>query len=101
MSGHARLSSSQTKWWANCPGALALSELNPIDDPSGYHAQMGTAAHYLIEVCLETGMTPADYSDRLLEITDPNTSKELLNYMPKMRSGPKIRKQLCLKSISK
>ena len=78
MTGHARLSASQTKWWANCPGALAYLEAHPElwEDSSGYHAQMGTAAHALVERCLGEGSEPSDYGGRLIEIVETKDGGE-------------------------
>lgn len=70
--GHARLSASQTKRWKNCPGSTAYLEQHPsLDGGSGYHAQMGTAAHALVERCLAKGEEASDYENRLIEIIDP------------------------------
>lgn len=50
---HARLSASGSKRWMACAGSLALiDELPPGFNESSIHAQRGTAAHTLVEVCL-------------------------------------------------
>ncbi|KFH18475.1 DUF2800 domain-containing protein [Brucella abortus] len=76
MAKHARLSASQTKDWASCPGTIALKEHFPYDDPSGEAAMLGTCAHALIERCLEEGVNPVSYKGRLIEIIRPNTDEE-------------------------
>lgn len=76
MAWHARLSASQTKDWFNCEGTIALKEAFPYDDPSGDAARLGTCAHALIERCLEEGVPPSSYIDRLIEIVHPDTNKE-------------------------
>ncbi len=73
MTGHARLPASQTKQWAECPGSTAYLEAHPdLEEASGYHAQLGTAAHALSERCLSEGSEPSDYTGRLIEIVDPD-----------------------------
>lgn len=86
---HARLSASQTNWWWHCPGALAYVEAHAPDEAgSGYHAQMGTAAHALVERCLEEGSEPSDYEGRLIEIEDPNGREDAV-ILPKGAKWPK------------
>ncbi|ADK73443.1 exonuclease [Roseobacter phage RDJL Phi 1] len=89
MAWHARLSASQTKDWFNCPGTIALKEMFPYDDPSGEAAQLGTCAHALIERCLEEGVSPEAYRDRLIEIKHPDTDKEETVIMGKNVKWPK------------
>lgn len=60
MSDHKALSASQTKWWASCAGALAYLEKHPVPDKSSEYADLGTAAHILVEVCLRDGYEPTD-----------------------------------------
>ena len=89
MAWHARLSASQTKDWFNCPGTIALKEMFPYDDPSGEAAQLGTCAHALIERCLEEGVAPEAYRDRLIEIKFPDTEQEETVIMRKNAKWPK------------
>lgn len=70
MTWHARLSASQTKDWASCPGTIAVKEAFPVPDPSGKAAQLGTAAHALIERCLGEGVHPSSYRGRLIEVLE-------------------------------
>lgn len=58
---HKRLSASQTKWWWNCPGAWAYLQVHPVGDQTSHHAMLGSAAHYLSEVSLDTGTDPSYY----------------------------------------
>lgn len=70
--GHARLSASQTKRWAACPGSVAVLEGRPdLEGSSNQYAQMGTCAHALVERCLGEGSYTSDYEGRLIEILDP------------------------------
>ena len=70
--GHARLSASQTKRWAACPGSVAVLEERPdLQGSSNQYAQMGTCAHALVERCLTEGSFTSDYKGRLIEILDP------------------------------
>ena len=94
MAWHARLSASQTKDWANCPGTIPLKEYFPYDDPSGPAAQLGTCAHQLIEECLGKGLPPSDYEHRLIEIKHPDTDKEEVVILAKSAKWPKDPKRV-------
>jgi len=94
MAWHARLSASQTKDWANCPGTIPLKEYFPYDDPSGPAAQLGTCAHQLIEECLGKGLPPSAYEHRLIEIKHPDTDKEEVVILPKSTKWPKDPKRV-------
>lgn len=89
MAWHARLSASQTKDWFTCPGTIALKELFPEHDPSGQAAQLGTCAHLLIEICLEKGVSPASFENRLLQIVHPDTPEEDTKMLAKHAKWPK------------
>ncbi len=91
MAWHARLPASQTKQWSNCPGSLAYVQAHEeYKDVSGVHAQMGTAAHALVERCLREGSEPEDYAGRLIEIIDPGGEEgtSILTASAKMPSDP-------------
>lgn len=94
MAWHARLSASQTKDWANCPGTIPLKEYFPYDDPSGPAAQLGTCAHQLIEECLGKGLPPSAYEHRLIEIKHPDTDREEVVILPKSAKWPKDPKRV-------
>lgn len=89
MAWHARLSASQTKDWANCPGIIPLGEMFPRDDPSGKAAQLGTCAHALIERCLGDGVPPSAFLGRLIEIIDPDGPNEGTSILKKGARWPK------------
>lgn len=90
MAGHARLSASQTKRWATCPGSAAYLEAHPsLDGGSGYHAQMGTCAHALVERCLSEGSEPSDYLGRLIEIVEDRDGNEGTSILKKGAKWPK------------
>lgn len=77
MGKHARLSASQTKQWWKCPGSQAVLETRPdLRSASGYHAQMGTAAHHLAETCLDKGLEPEDFRDRIILIIEDANGDE-------------------------
>jgi len=58
---HAVLSASGSAKWLNCPAALALEKL--IDEPSADndYTREGTAAHLLLNFCLETNREPSEF----------------------------------------
>lgn len=88
MAWHARLSASQTKDWANCPGIIPLAEHFPVPDPSGAAARLGTCAHALIERCLGEGVPPSTYAGRLVEILHPDTEREGVSVLRKGAKWP-------------
>ena len=90
MTGHARLSASQTKQWAACPGSVAYLEAHPeLGGSSGYHAQHGTAAHALVERCLKEGSEPSEYKGRLIEILEGENGDEGTSILKKGAKWPK------------
>ena len=60
--GHAILSPSAAHRWIPCPGSVAANAAIPEDkSTSNPDADLGTAAHELLEICLLTGLgTKAD-----------------------------------------
>lgn len=69
MSGHARLSASQTKRWWYCPGSIPAIALFPeAVKPSGEAADLGTAAHRIVEECLLQGKMPIDFKNRVVTV---------------------------------
>jgi len=90
MGKHARLSASQTKQWWKCPGSTAVLETRPdLKRASGYHAQMGTCAHALVEKCLEEGSEPEDYRDRIIVIIEDDDGGESTSILRKNAKTPK------------
>lgn len=69
---HAELGASVASRWMNCPGSIQLSRTVPTP-PTTSHAQEGTAAHSLAELCLRKAIDPDTYVGTTLEgveITD-------------------------------
>lgn len=54
MPQHAQHSPSSAHRWLNCPGSIRQTA--DIPSKSGVHAQVGTAAHKLGEICLQRGV---------------------------------------------
>jgi len=90
MTKHALLAASRTKQWSVCPGSAAWFEAHPeLESGSGFHAQMGTCAHALVERCLATDTEPEEYRDRLIEIienSDGSSGTSILRKGAKMAS---------------
>lgn len=90
MAGHARLSASQTKRWATCPGSAAYLEANPLLEDSGSeYARQGTCAHALVERCLREGSAPASYKGRLITIIEDAKGHEGVSILKKNAPWPK------------
>ncbi len=60
---HSELAASATARWWNCPGSVALSRGIPPEPPT-IHAQRGTAAHEVAEMCLRSGQDAIEYVGR-------------------------------------
>lgn len=82
---HAVLSASGSHRWVNCPGSVALSLL--FVDPrlkrgQTEYAAEGSAAHYLCEICLESGLDPRVYLNYKVvpegPIFDPDIDDDLI-----------------------
>jgi hypothetical protein len=57
---HATLGASNASRWMNCPGSVALTaDLPP--SPNSVHAQDGTRAHAVAEVCLRSEQDPQQW----------------------------------------
>ena len=89
MAWHAKLHSSGTKQWWNCPGSLAYIQFYHLESGSGYHAQLGTAAHLLVEVSLTDQIRPSEYKGRLIQIVGPGTDGEHAEMLPAKAKWPK------------
>lgn len=63
---HATLGASTASRWMACPGSVHLSETIP-HAPSSIHAQEGTAAHALAELCLRKTQDAGIYVGTTLE----------------------------------
>lgn len=86
---HARLSASQTKWWWNCPGAIATLEHYPTEDTTSDAARMGTCAHALGERCLEEGSEPEAYLGRIIVILNEGEENEGTSILKNGAKAPK------------
>lgn len=64
---HAKLSPSGAGRWLACPGCIDLIDsLGLAPAPAGIHADTGTAAHELLEVCLSKGTVPDKYLGKII-----------------------------------
>lgn len=89
---HARLSASDTKRWANCPGSIAFEELNPhLKKEGSVYAREGTCAHKLVELCLEKGHDAEEYGGRIIRIVVKD-GKEVGTSM--LRKGARLKDEL-------
>jgi hypothetical protein len=90
MAAHARLSSSQTKQWWNCPGSAAVLEAVPsLKGESSPQAQLGTCAHALIENCLLTDTSPETYTGRIIQLVETETGGEEAKILKANAKTPK------------
>jgi hypothetical protein len=86
MSTHARLSASQTKRWWNCPGSIPAMAMFPeLERPSGEPADMGTAAHRIVEESLTKGVMPDHFAGRIVQVFRKNGGTSIL------RKGAKLK----------
>lgn len=65
---HAEFSASQSSQWLNCHGVMGMKALVP-KEKSGDAANEGTAAHELLEICLNEGLDGYEMIDRSITIT--------------------------------
>jgi hypothetical protein len=64
---HAKYSASQSSQWLNCPGVQGMKSLVP-KQKSGAAANEGTAAHELLEQCLNEGIDAFEKLDETITI---------------------------------
>ena len=76
---HAKLSASKTKEWMECPAQIIVDEYYPREDVPGQAARLGTAAHYLIERCLQEGRLPKFYEGRLIQLVEEDDAANILS----------------------
>ncbi len=89
---HARLPSSNTKQWSTCAGSAAWTEAYPEPDKgSNYFADMGTAAHHLVELCLRKGSEPVSYLGRGIKVfPDGGTSMLVVKASEKSKEAEDV-----------
>lgn len=91
MAWHAKLSASGTKQWLTCPGSAAYIMHHKIPtSSSGFAAQEGTAAHFLIETCLREGSEPVDYIGRMIEVKNGSDTFFLAPKAKKPRAAERV-----------
>jgi hypothetical protein len=66
---HASLGASTASRWMACPGSVSLTQ-HIAPRPSSIHAEEGTAAHALAELCLRKGHDPVTFVGTTLEGVD-------------------------------
>lgn len=77
---HAKKGPSGAERLHACPGALAAVELVPpqFRKTSGPAAQLGTAAHFLLEKCLEGKTEPETFRDRIIVLLGDHEDGSML-----------------------
>ncbi len=90
MTKHANLPPSGSGRWVLCPGSIALVEAIPAEyrKPSGHFAQLGTAAHGLLERCLTKGEEPSGYLGRIIELIGEDEDVSILKPKAKAPKDP-------------
>jgi hypothetical protein len=63
---HARLAPSGADMWWNCPPSVQDDGGEPHAERETIYAREGTAAHEMVEDCLQNGREAAEYIDRRL-----------------------------------
>lgn len=90
MALHAKLSASQTARWWTCPGSQAWFEANPeLVGGSGHFAQLGTAAHCLVEESLTQGLPPYKFEGRIIQIKETEAKGEHAVLLKPKAKAPK------------
>lgn len=92
MSFHTKKSPSQGKRIAKCPGSLAMCAVLPPEQKkiSGPAARLGTATHFLIELCLSGDKSPVDFIDRLIVLKGENEETSMLKPNAKTPTGDRV-----------
>lgn len=86
--GHRRYAASRGKRWMTCAGSVVLEEELPRGGSSSY-AQLGTAAHALLERCLTEGSEPSEYMGRIV-VLDENGEATIKKPKAKMPTDPTV-----------
>ena len=86
MTKHANLPPSGSGRWVPCPGSIVMEEAIPAEHrkSSGVFAQLGTAAHGLLERCMSKDEEPSDYLGRIVELVGEDEDVSILK--PKARA---------------
>lgn len=74
---HAELSPSSAARWTACPGSVAMCR--GIPNTSSVHADWGTAAHALAEVCLKDNFEPCAFLGQTLKDTAVAVDQEMVD----------------------
>ena len=77
---HAKKSPSGAERFHNCAGAIPLIDSLPPEQraSAGRAAQLGTAAHGLLERCLGERVHPSSYKGRVIELVGKNEDVSIL-----------------------
>jgi hypothetical protein len=89
---HAKKSPSGAERFHNCSGALALIAQLPAAQraSAGRAAQLGTAAHALLEQCLTDKTPPSEFKGRVIELVGENEDAKFLRKGAKLPRKPRI-----------
>lgn len=77
MANHAKLSPSSAARWLTCKAAPLMEAGKP--NTTSQHAAEGTAAHYLAETALTSGLDAARYADDVLAVKN---NGDVISYAP-------------------
>lgn len=74
---HSEWSASGSSIWMNCPGQINLARTIPahLRDTGNIHADRGTAAHGLLEICLTNDEDAVDYRNRVVTLDETGRAK--------------------------
>ena len=89
---HAKKGPSGAERLHACPGALPLIATIPEDERagSGPAAQLGTAAHFLLEKCLTERIPPSEFHDRIIELIGDKEDGSMLRAGAKQPKGDRV-----------
>jgi hypothetical protein len=90
MAQHANLPPSGAERWVPCPGSIALEASIPEAERPGssVYADMGTAAHGLLERCLTEDVHADSYMGRVVVLTESGVS--ILPHAAKAPGDPSL-----------
>lgn len=69
---HSEWAASKSEIWMNCPGHVnAFRQIPPeLRQKSGVEANRGTAAHHILELCLDNDKDAEEYRDERVYVTE-------------------------------